>query len=105
MKEQHVVSQAAIDHVLSSTTTLVSSLLDSILSEFRSLEPEEVVAMVEQRVTDVKSMFSGLSTSYQQQKYFSEHFNLVVTLNDTHAVCLSIRLNLAYKGMTQCQSI
>ena len=78
IKEEHVLSQVAVDQVRSSTMTLVSSLLDNITSDLRSKDPGEVVRLVEQRVHEAKTMFSGLSTSYQQRKYFSENFNLVV---------------------------
>ena len=78
IKEQHVISQAAVDHIVSSTTTLVSTLLDSITASVHSTDPHELLKVIEERVCDAKAMFSGLSTSYQQQKYFVDNFHLVV---------------------------
>jgi hypothetical protein len=79
IKEQHVISQAAVDHIIiSSTTTLVSTLLDNITAGVHSTDPHELLKVIEERVCDAKAMFSGLSTSYQQQKYFVDNFHLVV---------------------------
>ena len=54
--------------------TLVSHLLDNITSDLRSKDPGEVVRLVEQRVYEAKTVFSGLQTT----KYFSENFHLLV---------------------------
>ena len=79
IKEQHVMSQAAIDHVISSTTTLVSTLLNNITAYIHTSDPQEILKIIDQRVCDAKAtMFSGLSTSYQQQKYLVDNFHLVV---------------------------
>lgn len=78
IKERHVLSQAAVDQILSSTTTLVSSLLDNITFGLGSIN-QEVVTLVEERVDQAKTMFLGLSTEYMQQKYFSKNFQLVVS--------------------------
>lgn len=79
IKEQHVMSQAAIDHVISSTTTLVSTLLNNITADIHTSDPQEILKIIDQRVCDAKAtMFSGLSTSYQQQKYLVDNFHLVV---------------------------
>ena len=64
LKEQHVISQAAVDHLISSTTTLVSSLLDNITANLNSTDPHELLRVVDQRVCEAKAMFSGLSTAY-----------------------------------------
>ena len=78
IKEQHVISQAAVDHVISSTTTLVSTILNNITADIHSTDPQELLKIIDQRVCDAKAVFSGLSTSYQQQKYFVDNFHLVV---------------------------
>ena len=75
IKEQHVISQAAVDQVLTSTTTLMSTLLDKITADLESEDPEKAL----QRVCEAKdSLFSGLTTAYNQQKYFAQYFHLVV---------------------------
>ena len=84
IKEQHVISQAAVDHIMSSTTTLVSTLLDNITANVYSTDPQELLKIIDQRICDAKAMFSGLSTSYQQQKYFVENFHLVVRNLQSH---------------------
>ena len=43
IKEQHVISQAAVDHIMSSTTTLVSTLLDNITANVYSTDPQELL--------------------------------------------------------------
>ena len=82
--KEHVLSQAAVDHIMSSTTTLVSTLLDNITANVYSTDPQELLKIIDQRICDAKAMFSGLSTSYQQQKYFVENFHLVVRNLQSH---------------------
>ena len=48
IKEQHVVSQAAVDHIISSTTTLVSTLLDGITAGVHSTDPQELLKVIEE---------------------------------------------------------
>ena len=78
IKEKYVLSQAAVDAVLFSTAELFSALLDDTLASLRQDLPEEWMQLVQQRLTERRTLFSGLSTSYLQQKYFKEEFQLVV---------------------------
>ena len=61
IKEQHVVSQAAVDHI-SSTTTLESTLLDGITAGVHSTDPQELLKMIEEKVCDAKALFSSTKT-------------------------------------------
>ena len=78
IKEKHVLSQAATDTILFSTTELLSSLLDETLASLRQNLPEEWMQLVQQQLSERRTLFSGLSTPYLQQKYFKEEFHLVV---------------------------
>ena len=78
IKERHGLSQAAVDQVLSSTTELVSALLDGICSALKQELPEEWMQLVEKRICETRTLFSDLSSPYFQEKYFKEKFHLVV---------------------------
>lgn len=78
IKEKHNISQAAVDQVLTSTRTLLSTILDNITADLKTKRPEDVLGILEHRVCEASELFSELSTSYQQQKFFTENFRLVV---------------------------
>ena len=82
IKEKHMLSQAAIDTVLSSTTSLVGTLLQGVLTGLRDL-PEEVKTVLDEKMSEgafEMQPFEGLGTAYLQKKYFRESFHLVVSL-------------------------
>lgn len=81
IKEKYVLSQAAVDAVLFSTAELFSALLDDTLASLRLDLPEEWMQLIQQRLGERRTLFSGLSTSYLQQKYFKEEFQLVVRIS------------------------
>ena len=84
IKERHTLSQSAVDCVLSSTTSLMSSVYQGILSELKQGDdiPENVIQLLESKFESesVESLFAGLSTAYQQRKYFKEEFHKIVSM-------------------------
>lgn len=58
----------------------MSSITFSIINELKIDHeiPEDVIQILEQRFSGIESIFSGLSTAYQQRKYFKEEFNKIV---------------------------
>ena len=74
LKERYSLSQAAVDYVVSSTASLMSTLIDSITS--KTIDPKQALAMITEKA---KSMFAGLSSAFRQRKYFVETFQLVVS--------------------------
>lgn len=81
IKEQYVVSQAVIDHMLSSTKILVSNLLSGIINDLGDIVPIETMELIKSRIriTDT-SLFNGLTTACLQKSFFKQHFDLVVSL-------------------------
>ena len=80
IKEQYVLSQVAVDQVLSSTKILMSEVLSEMLDSVRDRVPTDTMQLLEEKVTGTnQSLFSGLSTAYLQQKYFKQHFKLIVS--------------------------
>ena len=93
VKEQHVLSQAAVDHVISSAKSLVSNVFDVLLNTLTDRLPEDSMKVVKEQVQQVdESLFGGLLTSYQQEKYFQQKFNIVVSMqySYTQPKCLFI---------------
>lgn len=80
IKEKHLLTQAAIDTVLTSTTSLVDGLLQDFVAELRENLSEEAKAVLDEKVQGCLQPFSGLETAYLQKKYFRESFNLLVSI-------------------------
>ena len=86
IKEQHILSQVAVDHVLACTRTLVSDVLSGILEDVRASEPGTTVQVLENKIDSISgALFKRLSSAALQRKYFKEHFNIVVS-NDVHSI-------------------
>ena len=69
-----------MDAVLFSTAELFSALLDDTLASLRLDLPGEWMQLIQQRLGERRTLFSGLSTSYLQ-KYFRKEFQLVVRIS------------------------
>ena len=41
--------------------------------------PENVMRLLESKIENVESLFSGLTSAYQQKKYFKEEFHKTVS--------------------------
>ena len=83
IKEKHLLSQAAVDTLLSSTTSLVNGLLQDVLTGLREELPEGGKEVLDQKIREGSfdlQPFSGLETAYLQNKYFRECFELVVSI-------------------------
>ena len=81
IKEQYVLSQAAVDHIVSSTKILMSEVLLGVLDGVKDSVPDETMCLLEEKITTTQqSLFADLSTSFRQMKYFEQHFKLVVSL-------------------------
>lgn len=80
IKERHTLSQRTVDCVISSTTSLMTSVYHKILSELRISQevPESVMQLLEDKFEGMEDIFSGLSTAYQQRKYFRKEFHKIV---------------------------
>ena len=92
LKEQFSLSQVAVDHVLASTTALVSGLLKEILDSIKDHVATDTMGLLEETTKNtVTSLFKGVSTSFLQKKYFKQHFKLLVSYpllyDDHHALC------------------
>ena len=78
IKERHTLSQSAVNCVISSTTSLMSSVNHGILNELK-LNHEVPDDIVQHKFKGIDSLFSGLSTAYQQKRYFKEEFHKIVS--------------------------
>ncbi len=84
VKERHTLSQCAVDCVVRSTTSLISSITTGILNELRINHdiPENIMQLLQTKFQSAESsLFSGISTAYQQRKYFRKEFNKVVSMH------------------------
>ena len=85
IKEQHMLTQAAVDRVISSTSTLISRLNRGIVQDleqaYGGVVPDSIMSDITSRVQRTESIFSGISTAYEQKKFFKETFNVVVSVN------------------------
>lgn len=82
MKEQYIVSQAVIDHLLPATKVLVSDLLTGITNNIRDSVslPISTMELIESKITLANtSLFNGLASPFLQKSFFKKHFNLVVS--------------------------
>ena len=79
IKENHVVTQSAIDTILPHTNQLFESLLEKVSRELKTKLSDEAMDFVQQAHRNVLPLFSSLSTSYLQRKFFKDHFPLVVS--------------------------
>lgn len=60
----------------------MSSVYQGITSELKQGDaiPENVMQLLESKFESVESLFAGLSTAYQQRKYFKEEFHKIVSM-------------------------
>lgn len=80
IKEQYVMSQVAVDHVLSASKSLVCSLLENISENVSSLVPADITKVVKDQIMSVgDSLFHGVSTAHLQKEFFKNTFHLVVS--------------------------
>ena len=83
LKEHHRLSQAAIDTIVEGYRGLFSTIVGHIQAAMRSklaelgFNPSNIDAM-EEVFNEVEEPFKDLTTEYQQNAYFLNHFNLVV---------------------------
>ena len=78
IKERHTLSQSAVDCVINSATSLMSSITFGILNELKSEVSEDVMKLLEQKFNGIESIFSELSNAYQQRRYFRQEFHKIV---------------------------
>lgn len=95
IKEKHNLSQAAVDTMLSSTTSLVNGLLHDVLAGLREELPEGGKEVLDKKMQEGSfdlQPFNGLETAYLQNKYFREYFKLVVskTVCMCHIRCVTL---------------
>ena len=59
----------------------MSSVNHGILNELKLNHevPDDVVQLLENKFKGVDSLFLGLSTAYQQKRYFKEEFHKIVS--------------------------
>ena len=61
----------------------MSSINHGILNELKMNHelPDDMMQLVENKFKSVNSLFTGLATAYQQQRYFREEFHKIVSTN------------------------
>lgn len=85
IKEKYILSQVAVDEVLSCTKTLVSDILYGIMDDVCSNDmPAETMQMLQSKVENINdTLFERMSSASLQRKYFKKYFNLVVSEIDS----------------------
>jgi hypothetical protein len=80
IKEKYILSQAAIDQLLSATAAFVTNILSDLLNEVCDCVPIDILHKLEKKVRETNdTLFNGVSTAFLQRKYFKQHFGLVVS--------------------------
>ena len=80
IKEKYILSQAAIDQLLSATAAFVTNILSDLLNEVSDCVPIDILHKLEEKVRKTNdTLFNGVSTAFLQRKYFKQHFGLVVS--------------------------
>lgn len=75
-----VVSQVAIDRMLTFTKDLVSDILSQMAKDIADIVPDTAMKVIENRLDQInKSLFKRLSSAHLQKTFFKKHFNLVVS--------------------------
>lgn len=67
----------------------MSSVYQGILSELKQGDgiPQNVMQILKSKFESVESLFSGLSTAYQQRKYFKDDFHKIASmLQDMYSI-------------------
>ncbi len=80
IKEKHILSQVAVDYVLSTTNIFVSEIFSRLLEDVCDDMPTNVMQILKNKVRHISdNLFKGLNTAFLQKKYFREHFGLIVS--------------------------
>jgi hypothetical protein len=82
IKEKYLLSQVAVDQVISCTKQLVSDVLGGVVDKVRGNLPLDAMNLIQKEVSRINSsLFKRVSTAAMQKKYFKDFFNLVVSDN------------------------
>ena len=83
IKERHTLSQSAVDCIISSTTSLMSSIYQGVLTDLKMSHevPVNIMQLLKNKLKNVESLFCGLSTAYQQKRYFKDEFHKIVRVH------------------------
>ena len=81
IKEKYLLSQVAVDQVLSCTKQLVSDILAGVVNNIRGSDvSSSIMNVIENEIFHINSsLFKRVSTASLQKNYFKEYFNLVVS--------------------------
>ncbi len=80
IKEQYILSQVAVDQVISCTKTLVSDVLNTIMDDIQDSIPSTVQQLLEDKISIINNtIFKRLTSATLQKNYFKKYFNLVVS--------------------------
>ena len=98
VKEQYVVSQAVIDHLLPATKELVSNILSGVLSKIQDQIPIDSLKLLEDEIKHANTtLFHGLESAFLQKTFFRDEFNLVVSYNTVrHINCFKLEHYILY---------
>lgn len=79
IKEKYLLTQVAVDEVLSCTRQLVSDILSGVMNKVQGTLPSNAMNVIENEVSQINSsLFKRVATASMQKKYFKELFDLVV---------------------------
>lgn len=88
LKEQHRLTQTAINFSVGQIRLMVSHVFEDVKTSIKDrLSTFDIGECNIDQCFDV-DLFQGLETEYSQSKFYRDHFNLVVCLNN--AVCIFI---------------
>ena len=88
IKERYLLSQVAVDQVLSCTKQFVSDILAGVVDKIRGSDDSSCMNVIENEISRINcSLFKRVSTASLQRNYFKKYFNLVVSEG---CACLNI---------------
>ena len=115
MKEKHSTSQVAINAIVRGCEQLFDDTRTRIKAgvmhhlSLKGIDTSQLTEM-ETFMDNIRNPFSGISTPYQQQKYFRRNFNLVVSVctrvhvfvSDCVCVCGSVHVCVCVCALCVC---
>ena len=81
LKEAKGLSQIAVDTVVEGCQQLVDECLRNVHMDIKNkIQDAEQLEMIDDAFLHCTQPFDGLQNKYQQEKFYVEHFNMIVSV-------------------------
>ena len=79
LKERYCITQVALDFAIGQVKEMVGYIMDDVKLNLQQQLANECLDI--EQIFDYSKIFDGLNTEYLQQKFYRQHFGLVVCYN------------------------